>query len=58
MTIPIATNTTIAACSQIQVGDICFAEPTPPPGYSALRNSAANVSSTTFRSRPSDQCAM
>jgi hypothetical protein len=57
MIIPISTNTTIAACSQIQVGDIDRWS-LPPAGYSALRNSAVTVSKTIFKSRPSDQWAM
>jgi hypothetical protein len=93
MIMPISTNTTIAACSQIQVGAI----PAKPNAgrrsgwsmiwagddlggggsggptismaedsgtmiragdYSALRKSAMTVSSTIFKSNPSDQWAM
>jgi hypothetical protein len=50
-TIPIKTKITIATCIQIQVGDMRR-------GYSAWRKSAVTVSSTIFRSKPSDQWAM
>jgi hypothetical protein len=57
MTIPIKTNTTIAACIQIHVGDIDLTA-YGGASYSALWNNAATVNSIIFKSRPSDQWAM
>jgi hypothetical protein len=55
MIMPMTTNTTIATCSQIQVGDIAEKRN---DGYSTLWKSAASVSSRILKSRPSDQLAM
>jgi hypothetical protein len=60
MIMPINTNSTIAPCSQIQVGDISqriFADGDR-ERHSASWNSAATVNTRIFTSRPSDQWAM
>jgi hypothetical protein len=61
MIIPISTNTTIAPCIQIQVGDIYrqrVAVAWRDGPHSALRKRAASVNTRIFTSSPSDQWAM
>lgn len=64
MIIPITTNTTIATCIHIQVGDIQIPSYWDVTNvamlnfYSALWNSAAKVISRILKSRVNDQCAM